>query len=505
MFMQQPLVERLTQAALAALLAGKLQDADQLLQQALADTPGYPMALVFQAELCLLRRDPASALRATKEVLDREPNFAPAWGKRAWAYWRSGDPEAAMRATTRAMEIQPGNPEYRMFLAQFAAALGREALVREIVAPLLADESGDAYRVGSAYSALGLAAIGAGRFGEAMAYLDKALAISPEQRETRLARSLNLLRLGRFREGWSDFALMGEIPGLRSESSTSAPGQAWTGQPLRGKSIVIMDDQGHGDAIQNFRFARTLHDMGAVSITWCTFAPLARLFAGAWPYVRVVGTEWAGPGARFDFHCRSTELPPVLGVDLNTIPNPGAYLFAPARPRTRMKLPNERRPKVGLVWSGDALHMRDTMRSVPAEIFLKLAKVPGVAFHSLQHVVRETDKAALAGCDWIGREVEKASDFADTAALIERLDLVIAVDTGVAHLAAAMGKPVWILVHVACDWRWLTDREDSPWYSGARLFRVRPDDVQAGLGWGPTIDRVEQALRRFAAAYSGPR
>jgi Glycosyltransferase family 9 (heptosyltransferase) len=155
------------------------------------------------------------------------------------------------------------------------------------------------------------------------------------------------------------------------------------------------------------------------------------------------------------------------------------------------------------------------LRSVPAELFLRLADAPGISFHSLQHEVRAADLPALAARPAIARGVEKAVDFAETAALIAPLDLVITVDTAIAHLAGAMGKPVWILLHVAADWRWLTVRADSPWYPTARLFRVAPAEwlgpnglAPEGSGparaaeradWKPTLARVSAALRAFAA------
>jgi hypothetical protein len=210
--------------------------------------------------------------------------------------------------------------------------------------------------------------------------------------------------------------------------------------------------------------------------------------------------------------CNSTSLPRWFGTELESIPAYVPYLWPPAHLKSGMKLPSARggRPHVGLVWSGDARHTRDHLRSIPAALFLTLAGAPGINFHSLQHEVRAVDLPALTARPAIGREVEKASDLADTAALIARLDLVITVDTAIAHLAGAMGKPVWVLLHVAPDWRWLTERTDSPWYPTARLFRVTPAEwlvversgaaeVADGGGWGPLLERVSVALRAFVA------
>lgn len=125
-----------------------------------------------------------------------------------------------------------------------------------------------------------------------------------------------------------------------------------------------------------------------------------------------------------------------------------------------------------------------------------MTKVPGLSFHSLQHPIRSADRPAVESRPRISRAIENVSDFADTAAIIAELDLVIAVDTAIAHLAGALGKPVWLILHVVPDWRWLVDRSDNPWYPNMTLFRVAARESQ--LGWGPVIDRVARHLRVFA-------
>ena len=123
---------------------------------------------------------------------------------------------------------------------------------------------------------------------------------------------------------------------------------------------------------------------------------------------------------------------------------------------------------------------------------LTLTAIPGISFHSLQHEIRAADRPAVEAHPALGREIETAADFADTAAMIAALDLVIAVDTAVAHLAGALGKPVWLILHAVPDWRWLVARSDSPWYPGMRLFRVTTEE--SWVGWEPVVDRVRQAL-----------
>jgi tetratricopeptide (TPR) repeat protein len=522
MFMQQPEADRLVQAAVADLINGRFAQAASRLEEALRADPQHNMALTKQAELALYRKDHEAALALTGAVLAIEPNFAPAWYQRAAAFWSAGRKTDAVQAVRRAVDIQPPNPEFRLRLAQFSAWTGRGADTPEVLAPLLAAERHDPINHAAAVSMLGELAIAEGRFDQAPPYLDRALALQPSLEVTRMLRGMNQLRLGRYHEGWADYAAREAIPELNPEDAPPQAGQvwqgqawhaqAWHGQALAGKTLLVTDDQGHGDAIQFFRYLPLLRDRGAAHVTWRTFPALVRLLGDAAPYATVLNA--LPEGVRFDFHCNSTSLPRWFGTELDSIPVFGPYLRPPSHLKSLLKRPTGRRLKVGLVWSGDARHTRDHLRSVPADTFLTLADLPGISFHSLQHEVRPADLPALNARPAIGREVEKAADFADTAALIASLDLVIAVDTGIAHLAGALGKPVWIVLHVAPDWRWLTERVDSPWYPSVRLFRVTPAEwLRRGgsvpdasgpeapdeAGWDPILGRVATALRALAA------
>ena len=483
MFMQQPEADRLVQAATAEIASGRADQAAVFLAQALNATPNHPMALTKQAELALLAKDPARALAMTDAVLDIEPNFAPAWHQRASALWLAGRQAEALHAANRAVEIQPPNPAFRLRLAQFAAWTGHGAAFRDVLLPLLAGEQYDPAGYAAAVAMLGEQAIAEGRFDDAGPFLDHALRLEPDFMVARMLRGMNRLRLGQYREGWIDYASRERIPELYPNGQTKISdqgwqGQEWQGQALAGKTLLVTDDQGHGDAIQFVRYLPHLRDRGVAHVTWRTFPPLVRLLADAAPYATVLNV--LPDSMRFDFHCNSTSLPRWFATEMGNIPAAVPYLRPPSHLKSAMKRPAGRRSaqgrplRVGLVWSGDARHTRDHLRSIPADLFLRLADVAGISFHSLQHEVRPADAAALQACPAIGREVEKALDFADTAALIARLDLVIAVDTGVAHLAAALGKPVWVMLHVAPDWRWMVDRVDCPWYPTMRLFRVTP-------------------------------
>jgi hypothetical protein len=193
-----------------------------------------------------------------------------------------------------------------------------------------------------------------------------------------------------------------------------------------------------------------------------------------------------------DLHCLTSDLPFLLRTRLDTIPAEVSYLRAPAA----VPVPIKPELRVGLVWSGDARHPRDHHRSIPAALFLPIVDGLHIHCHSLQLPVRDSDLPALRARPGIARIDGASHDFADTAALIEQLDLVIAVDTAVAHLTGALGRPLWLLLPSTADWRWLTKRTDSPWYPSARLFRA---DTR---GWLPVVKRVRQALHKRVAEHT---
>ena len=197
----------------------------------------------------------------------------------------------------------------------------------------------------------------------------------------------------------------------------------------------------------------------------------------------------------FDLHCPLLSLPLAFGTRLDTIPATAPYLTTPPQSLEQwgVRLGPEQRRRIGLVWAGNEQHLNDRNRSIALTALLPLLEIDA-AFISLQKEIRPGDAAVLAAHKDILSFSDKLATFDDTAALISHLDLVISVDTSVAHLAGALGKPVWVLLPHIPDWRWLLDRDDSPWYPTARLFRQN-----ASRSWDSVIPRVMNALRQFLA------
>jgi hypothetical protein len=258
-----------------------------------------------------------------------------------------------------------------------------------------------------------------------------------------------------------------------------------------GKRLVLYREQGLGDMIQFARFARVFADRGA-KVTLVVHPALARLLTSLGPDIDVAADD-AVPHADYAYPLMSA--PYLLQTSVATIPAAMPYLAASAEAveAWRARLGAKTGLRVGLTWSGNQNHVSDWARSIPFEQLRSVLGVPGVTYHSVQKDIRPADEAAMAGSGVFDHR-EALTDLAETAALISELDLVITVDTSIAHLAGALGKPVWILLATRFDWRWMAEGTTSPWYPTARLFR------QAKPGaWSPVLADIKDALAKLAS------
>ncbi len=393
----------------------------------------------------LNRRDEALASYGRAIVL--RPDFAEAHDNRGVTLYELGRYDEALASHERALTLKPDRP----------AALNNRA---------------------NALHALK-------RHDEALASYGRAIALDPDYAEARWNEGLARLRLGDFRGGWSKYEWGWKTGHRGMERRFAQP--RWTGaEPLAGKTLLLHAEQGLGDAIQFARYAPLAAAAGA-RIVIEAHPSLAALLSGI-PNVNAVVNR-GRPLPAFDLHCPLLSLPLAFGTGLDTIPARVPYLDAPEARRARWKarLPRAERMRVGLVWSGR--DRPDPGRSMALAQLAPLLDLPGVQFVSLQKDVRDSDEAALRARPGLLHLGQALADFADTAAVVEQLDLVISIDTAAAHLAGALGKPVWILLPFLADWRWLLDRDDSPWYPTARLFRQ--DGPQR---WDAVVARVRDAL-----------
>jgi tetratricopeptide (TPR) repeat protein len=333
------------------------------------------------------------------------------------------------------------------------------------------------------------------RLDDALASYDNAIALKPDYADASWNKALAYLRTRRFDVGWRDYEARKRKKMPVANRTYAKP--LWLGDSdISGKRILVHWEQGLGDTIQFCRYIKMLEDAGATVI----FAPqtsLKVLMRSLAAKAQLADAD--DPTLSFDFHCPLMSLPLAFKTDLATIPRAKNYLSAlDDKVMTwAHRLGEKTKPRVGVVWSGSAENAVDDDRSIELEIFRQVFD-ERFQFVSLQKDVRDKDKAWLenAKIPYFGDALD---DFTDTAALCHVMDLVISVDTSVAHLAAALGKAVWVLLPWFADWRWMLDRDDSPWYPSMRLFRqkIRGD-------WDGVFQRIEQELRSLHARVDAP-
>jgi tetratricopeptide (TPR) repeat protein len=336
----------------------------------------------------------------------------------------------------------------------------------------------------------GIALTALKRFDEALSSNGRVLAARPDYAEAHFHESLCRLMIGDFDRGWEKYEWRWETENKRLAKRGFAQ-PLWLGQEeIAGKTILLHAEQGFGDAIQFCRYVPLVVARGA-RVVLEVQKPLQELMNSLDGVAHIIST--GDPLPDFDLQCPLLSLPLAFRTRLETIPSAVPYLRASSQASNNWerRLGPTDRPRIGLVWSGNSAHRRDHIRSIGFNSFLSLLDIDAT-FVSLQKDVGAADAKVLNGRRDLLHFGDELRSFSDTAALISNLDLVITVDTSVAHLAGALAKPVWVLLSFLSDWRWLCDREDSPWYPTARLFRQ--DSTRA---WDNVIARVHAALHDF--------
>ena len=334
---------------------------------------------------------------------------------------------------------------------------------------------------------LGLVLNDQGKFDEGIACLEEALRRKADYIDAHWDLALAWLMKGNLRQGFDEYEWRWRLPGNKPQQFDKP---AWSGAALDGRVILLHAEQGAGDSIQFARYALLVAAKGGQVILQCQ-TPLVSLFEQLKGVEQVIARD--DPLPAFDVHAPLLSLPRIFKTDLDSIPAPDAYLNADAaRTKKFAEILDSTRLNVGIAWAGKPSHRNDRNRSAGIEPFIDLLGTPDAAFHSLQVGPRSADLVSNGCAGLIRDHSSNISDFADTAALIAALDLVISVDTSVCHLAGALGKPCWVAIPYTPDWRWLMEREDSPWYPSLRLFR------QASFGdWPGVFSRLTPALENM--------
>lgn len=451
-------LQSLFATAVAAHQAGRVDEAAALYRRLLMWLPAQAQALDHLG-LLLAAQDPVSGAGLLARAVRAMPQAAQSWCNLGVVRREQGEGEEAERCFRRALALRPDLG---------AAVNNLAALLKENGRPV-----------------------------EAIGWFRSAVRLQPDHPDIHGNLGAALLRVGAYREGWREHEWRLH-PAARKSAPRIWPGGPWRGEPLEGRSILLYGEQGFGDMVQFARYATPVAAAGG-RVVLAVAPELAELLATVAGVAEVVALE--GPLPACDFHAALMSCPHLLGTTVETVP--GEYPYIAADP-DRVALWAERLGalpgwRVGLVWAGNprlamaALNKVDARRSLPLARLRPLLALPGVSLVSLQ----KGDAAAQIGDLPPGERpfdpMASVTSFADTAAILANLDLVITVDTAVAHVAGALGRPVWILSRRDGCWRWLEGREDSPWYPTAHLFHQE----RAG-DWDGVIARVARALSGLA-------
>ncbi|HMA50313.1 MAG TPA: tetratricopeptide repeat protein [Magnetospirillaceae bacterium] len=480
-------------------------------RQALLVLPGEA-ALLNEAGTALTAADPAAALRWFDRAARLSPHQPEPWANLAGALLASARIDEAFDAARRALILAPGNAEgwnnlgnilfERRDYDRALAAFGRARRLHPLFADACLNEGGLRLDLGEAeegaqlsrlavaiapdlpgaWNNLGNGLLLACRLAESETAFGHALTLAPDEAQIRFNSAAPLLKMGRYAEGWLAYEARRRTPAALIRRRSFAPPD-WPGGDPEGKTLLLSTEQGYGDALQFCRYAVWMAEQGARVIVR-TEKPLIRLLRGLAGIADVIAMDDTPPP--FDFHLPLMSLPALYGKMPVTVPYLSADSAAVDGWRRRLSgLPG---PRIGLAWSGNprpgqrSAHLLDRRRSLTPAHFTDIAKIPHVTLVSLQ---KGGDSGDLPILDWTG----DLSDFADSAALVAALDLIVSVDTAVAHLAGALGRPVCILSRFDGCWRWLQGRDDTPWYPSARLFRQpSPGD------WRPPLEALHKYI-----------
>jgi FkbM family methyltransferase len=429
------------------------------------------------------------ALKHYARAAALDPGHAMAWNNMGVVLRRQGKRKAAVACYRRAVALKGEDATHHSNLGNVLRDLGllEEAERHGAKAVALASQN-----AGARHN-YGLILQDLGRHAEALAEIDEAIRLEPGNVGFRWDRALNLLMLGDLQRGFAEYEVRWKLP-HNPPPRIATP--EWKGEALEGKTILLWSEQGFGDTLQFIRYAPMVKARGAAKVILLAQPALARLLKSA-KGVDAVVTEGM-PHPAYDCHAPLLSLPPLFGTTLDTIPADCPYLKAPAGSGPTLRRPDRVKLQVGICWAGKPTHKNDHNRSAGIEPFLTLLEDPEIAFYSLQKGPRAADLLTSGAAALIEDLSAKLDDFADTARLMKQLDLVITVDTAVAHLAGALGVPVWVALPVTIDWRWMRGRADSPWYPSMRLFR----QPRAG-DWSSVFAEMKAALeatRRNAPA-----
>ncbi len=505
---------------------GDYDKALALIGRALAIDPQAPHYYYNFGLVCAALGNPQAAINAYRRAIDLKADYIEAYGSLANALKDQGRNDEALDLLDRVLQIVPDEAKIHHSRGQILSARGQHAhAVRAFKRAIDLDPgqagfynslgitrclSGDLTGAKKAFEQalnrrcdyveainnLGTAAQEAGDYNQALAHFEQALAIRPDYGDARFNRAAIQLLKGRLDAGWPDYEYRLQKAGNRRHHACPSPMPTWDGAPFSGRRLLVHCEQGLGDALQFVRYLPLVKQRGGIVILEANpcFKTLFSALAGV---DRIVAPGSDPAAVEHDVCIPLLSLPGIFKTTLETVPAEVPYIYADSK---KTAIWAEKFSvldmNVGIVWAGNPSHRRDHIRSLDLESFELLAEIPNARFFSLQKGPPALQTQRVTHPLSIQNLCDALADFSDTAAVIANLDLVISADTAVAHLAGAMGKATWVLLPFVPDWRWMLDREDSPWYPTMRLFR-QPDPGN----WTAVMRRVADELKALA----GPR
>jgi Flp pilus assembly protein TadD len=479
-------------------LHGRASEAEPFYRRAVVLDPDFTQAWINLGLAVIAQGRSDEAMSCQREALRIDPENADAHNNLGMVHYAQGHIAEAENCFRAALRLRSDHANATLNLGATRQILNHveaaEGLFRRALA-LGVD-------VARAKSNLSLALMEQVRPEEAELCCREALALRPDYKEARANLALALLMMGRLEEGWREYESRWEVEAMGTPAPVLSQPR-WTGEELNGETVVLYAEQGYGDTLQFCRYAPMVAAAGG-RVVLVVPKQLRRLMA-CLDGVAEVLCEDGDVLPHFDYHCPLLSLPLAFGTTVATIPGPCAYLRADPSPWTDF-LDGLRGLKVGLVWAGKSRTAQphavaiDKRRSMRLTDMAPLFSVPGCSFVSLQLGPPASQIGALPDGVELHDVSSRIGDWADTADLVAGLDLIITVDTAIAHLAGALGKPVWMLNRFDTCWRWFLHREDTPWYPSMRQFR------QTSRGdWDGVIARVGHALRAHAASQAWER
>jgi tetratricopeptide (TPR) repeat protein len=460
---------------------GNFAAAIQDFQSVVKSNP-HQVSSLFSLAICQQLSEDLPAAIATYDIILRlNPTHVDALSNQGLAYHNLGEHKKALATYNKILKFQPKHANTffncgNVFRSEYNYPKAKECFARAV--KIDPDHIGALLNYGNVFRDLG-------EPHKSLPYYDRILSQNPNDAEAHLNKGLNLLLLENFKDGWVEYESRWqskEMPNKTHEFKNPR----WQGESLEGKTILLYSEQGLGDTIHFCRYLSFFENMQTKVILWVK--PELKRLISQFSFVELISDDTTIP--YFDYHCPLLSLARLFNTDLNSIPNTVPYLKSIQDPQPWINQFPER-PRIGVVWSGSTIHKNDYFRSIPLETFIQCFPT-GLDIICLQKELRTSDQKTLEkypNIHFIGHQL---NDLDDTTALIQTLDLVITVDSSVAHLAGALAKPVWILLPGNPDWRWLLRRTDSPWYPTAHLYR------QPKLGnWTPVIRTIQKDLKKW--------